>query len=77
MNTAEKVMELIVEQGGADPETTTLETVLGSVGMDSISTVELVMELEIAFDIELANDEIDPFFKKTIQELVNYIDSKL
>ena len=43
-------------------------------GADSLDVVELVMALEEKFDIEIPDDEAEKI--QTVQDVINYIESK-
>jgi len=54
---AERVVEIVAEQLGVDKEKITPETsFVNDLGADSLDTVELVMELEEEFDINIPDD---------------------
>lgn len=42
-------------------------------GMDSLDTAELGMELEKEFDITIPDEEYDRFWKMSVEEVVDYI----
>ena len=50
-------------------------------GMDSLDSVQLVMDLEKAYDISMPDAEIYKFFRKqdgpTLQDMVAYVSRKL
>jgi len=73
----EKVKEIIVEQLGVeDPDSVTLETsMMGDLEADSLDAVEIMMELEDEFDIELPDEEAENF--KNIGDIVEYIEEKI
>lgn len=43
-------------------------------GVDSLDIFEIVMEIEDEFDLEIPNEDIENV--KTVEDLVNYIDSR-
>jgi acyl carrier protein len=70
----EKVKEIIVEQLSVDakdvkPEASFVE----DLGADSLDTVELVMALEEAFDVEIPDEEAEKI--TTVQAVVDYINN--
>ncbi len=68
----EKLSELIAEHIGCDVNEITRETTFESLGIDSLDTVEMVMELEedLGFEIELEGN------LKTVGDLVSFIEEK-
>ena len=71
--TIEKVKELLAEHLEMDAEEITEETTFEDLGVDSLDAVEIMMEMEDEFDIEIKPAEAG----KSVKELVSYIDSKL
>ena len=68
----EKVKEIIVKQMGANKEQVTPETsFINDLGADSLDTVELVMELEEAFDMSIPDEEAEKM--QTVGDAINYI----
>jgi acyl carrier protein len=68
----EKIAELIADHTGCDINEITRETTFESLGIDSLDTVEMVMQLEdqLGFEIELEEK------LETVGELEKYIESK-
>lgn len=71
--TIEKVKELLAEHLEMDASEITEETTFEDLGVDSLDTVEIMMEMEDEFDIEIKPAEVG----KSVKELVAYIDAKL
>jgi acyl carrier protein len=72
----EKVKEIIVEQLSVKPEDVKLNaSFVEDLGADSLDTVELVMALEEAFDIEIPDDAAEKI--TTVQAVVDYINEKV
>ena len=68
----EKVKEIIVKQMGANKEQVTPETsFINDLGADSLDTVELVMELEDAFDMSIPDEEAEKM--QTVGDAIKYI----
>lgn len=71
--TIEKVKELLADHLEIDTDEITEDTTFEDLGVDSLDTVEIMMEMEDEFDIEIKPAEVG----KSVKELVAYIDSKL
>lgn len=71
--TLEKVKKILADHLEMDENEITAETTLDELGVDSLDAVEIVMELEDEFGIEIQSDEIG----SSVKEFVDYIDSKL
>jgi len=71
----ERVKEIIVEQLDVDEEDVTLEASFREdLEADSLDVVELVMELEDEFDMEIADEEAEKI--STVGDAVEYINSQ-
>jgi acyl carrier protein len=72
----ERVTKIIVDRLGVDESQVTLEASFKEdLGADSLDVVELVMELEDEFDMEISDDEAEKIV--TVGDAVNYIKSNL
>ena len=70
----EKVREVVIETINCSEDEVTMESSLvDDLGMDSLDAVELVMALEEAFGISIAEEKVAEF--ETIKDIVNYIDA--
>jgi len=70
----ERVKEIIVEQLDVDESEVTMEaSFTDDLEADSLDVVELVMELEDEFDMEIADEEAEKIV--TVGEAVEYINS--
>jgi acyl carrier protein len=70
----ERVKEIVAEQLGVNKEQVTNEaSFVDDLGADSLDTVELVMALEEAFEIEIPDEEAEKI--TTIQLAIDYINS--
>ncbi|MHC4138997.1 MAG: acyl carrier protein [Planctomycetota bacterium] len=68
----EQVKEIIVKQMGVNKDQVTPETsFINDLGADSLDTVELVMELEDAFDVSIPDDDAEKI--QTVGDAINYI----
>jgi acyl carrier protein len=72
MSVFERIVKLIRENIN-DTETVTEDTTFESLGIDSLDTVEMVMQLEEELGIEIELEEK----MATVGELARYIESKL
>ena len=73
MSIYDRIIKLLAEHTGKDASEFTPETTFESLGIDSLETVEMVMELEEELDVELElEDKIT-----TVGELVDFVESKL
>ena len=70
--TLEKVKELLAEHLEMDASEITDETTFEDLGVDSLDAVEIMMEMEDEFGVEIKPAEAG----KSVKELVAYIDSK-
>ena len=75
MDTMQKVKEIISRQTDIDEEKLSDNTTLEDIVADSLDIVEMLMEIEEAFDIDIPDEEAEKL--STVGELCNYIDIKL
>lgn len=71
--TIEKVKELLADHLEMDVAEITDETTFEDLDIDSLDTVEIMMEMEDEFGIEIKAAEVG----KSVKELAAYIDAKL
>lgn len=72
--TFDKISKMIVERFGVDEQKITRElTFQEDLGADSLDVVELIMELEDVFSIQISDEDAEKI--KTIGDAVDYIDS--
>lgn len=70
----EKIKEMIVAELGADASKITMETRFKEdLGADSLDAVELVMQIEEEFGIEMSEEAIQNL--KVVADLVNYVEA--
>jgi len=70
---AERVIDIVAEQLGVDKEKISPETsFVNDLGADSLDTVELVMELEEEFDINIPDDAAEKI--QTVGEAIEFIE---
>jgi acyl carrier protein len=72
-STLERVTDIVSEQLGVDKDKITPETsFVNDLGADSLDTVELVMELEEEFDINIPDDAAEKI--QTVGQAVKFIE---
>jgi acyl carrier protein len=70
---AERVIEIVADQLGVEKEKITRETsFVNDLGADSLDTVELVMELEEEFDINIPDDAAEKI--QTVGQAIDFIE---
>lgn len=68
----ERVKKIVVDQLGVEDSKVTMEAnFIDDLGADSLDTVELVMEFETEFDIEIPDEAATSIL--TVEAAVNYI----
>ncbi|ASJ54478.1 acyl carrier protein [Brevibacillus porteri] len=73
-DTLERVKKIIVDRLGVDESKITLEASFKEdLGADSLDVVELVMELEDEFDLEISDEDAEKI--TSVGEVVKYIES--
>jgi len=72
----DKVKEIIVDKLGVEESKITLEAkFIDDLGADSLDTVELIMQFEEEFNIEIPDEDAESL--TTVGESVDYITRKL
>lgn len=75
INTFEKVAKMIIERFGVDETKVTRElTIQNDLGADSLDIVELVMELEDVFGVQISDEDAEKII--TVGDAVDYIESQ-
>jgi len=69
----EKIQKILVEQLGEDANNINKDTSFEELGLDSLDTVEMLMQMEEEFNIEIKAEDIG----KTVGELVDYIERQI
>ena len=70
----DKVVAIIVDKLGVDaPEVTLESNFTNDLGADSLDTVELIMEFEKEFDIQIPDDQAENI--GTVGQAISYIES--
>lgn len=76
MDFEQKVKDIIVEQLGVAPEKVLPEaSFIDDLGADSLDTVELVMALEEAFEIEITDEAAEKL--RTVGDALDYLKKTL
>ncbi len=74
MSTFDKVKDIIIDKLGAeDDKITEKASFMDDLGADSLDTVELIMELEEEFSLEIPDEEAEKM--ATVGDAVKYIES--
>ena len=72
----ERVVEIVCENLGVNKEQVKRETrFIEDIGADSLDIVELVMELEEEFEINIPDDQAEKI--KTVGEAIDYIEGEI
>jgi acyl carrier protein len=75
MTLEEKVITIIMEQLDVTREECKLEaSFIDDLGADSLDLVELIMEMEENFGIEIADNELEKI--RTIQDAIDFLRNK-
>ena len=69
---ASRVKAIIVDKLGVDENEVTAEASFTNLGADSLDTVELIMEFEKEFDIQIPDDQAENI--ATVGQAVKYIE---
>ena len=73
MSTFDKVKEVVIDKLGVeDDKIVSKASFVDDLGADSLDTVELIMQLEEEFGIEIPDEEAETI--TTVQAAVDYID---
>jgi len=74
-NYFEEIKRIVVDKLEVDEKQVTLEaSFIEDLGADSLDTVELVMDLEEHFEIEIPDEDAEKL--KTVKDAVDYITNK-
>lgn len=68
----EKIRAIICEEFDIDEDEVTLETHLEDLGFDSLDMIDIVMDIEDEFGVEVPDEALEKF--ETIRDIVNYIE---
>jgi acyl carrier protein len=71
----DKVKELIAEELGIEEDEIKMDSDLSEdLGADSLDAIELIMEIESQFDVEIADSEATKI--KLVSDIVNYLEEQ-
>lgn len=75
MTLEEKVISIIMEQLDVTREECVVEaSFIDDLGADSLDLVELIMEMEEIFDVQIADNELEKIH--TIKDVLDFLNSK-
>ena len=75
MTLEEKVISIIIEQLDVTREECSTEaSFIDDLGADSLDLVELIMEMEEIFDVQIADNELEKI--RTIGDVLDYLKSR-
>ena len=73
-NTLDKVVEIVVDKLGVDGSKVTPEAkFIDDLGADSLDTVELIMQFEEEFEIEIPDEDAEKIM--SVAQAVDYINN--
>lgn len=76
IDVAAQIKEAIIEKLGVEEsKVTPSASFINDLGADSLDTVELIMELENRFNIQIPDEDQDKI--STVGDAINYIQAKL
>ena len=74
MSNLDRIKEIISEELRLDVSNITPEShVVNDLNFDSLDSVQIVLELEQEFDIEVSDDEIDNI--QTVQDIIDLVEN--
>ena len=74
-NTLEKITEIIIDKLGVDSNKITVDAkFIDDLGADSLDTVELIMQFEEEFEIEIPDEDAEKIL--SVKQALDYIESK-
>ncbi len=75
MTLEERVIKLVMEQLDVTQEQCKIEaSFIDDLGADSLDLVELIMEMEEAFGVEIADEELEKI--RTIKDVIEFLKAK-
>lgn len=74
MNTFNRINTILMDQLGLDSEEVKLESkIIEDFGADSLDCVEICMELEEEFQIEIPDNDVQRLKAATVADIVEYV----
>ena len=71
----DKVREIIARQLGIEPETISMESrLIDDLKADSLDIVEIVMDLEQEFDVEIPDEDLPQV--QTVADIVHFLEQR-
>lgn len=70
----EKIRAIICEQYGIDEDEVTLETHLEDLNFDSLDMIEIAMDIEDEFNVEVPDEVLEKFV--TIGDIVDFLEKR-
>jgi acyl carrier protein len=75
-STQDRIVEIVADQMDVDPDEINMDTkFIDDLGVDSLDTVELTMEIEEEFDVTVSDEDAAKLL--TVGEVVNFVDAQL
>jgi len=72
----DKIKEIVIDKLGVEESKVTMDAkFIDDLGADSLDTVELIMQFEEEFSIEIPDDDAENLL--SVKQAVNYITEKL
>jgi acyl carrier protein len=72
----DRLITVVAEMLGLD-EVNPKNFLIKDLGADSLDCIEILMEIEEEFDIEIPDEDAEKFKNTTIQEMIDYIKGRL
>jgi acyl carrier protein len=69
--TAQRISEIVAKQLSIDPATIRPESTLQDLGADSLDMVEIIIELEEVFNIQINDEEAEKLH--TMADVIDYV----
>ena len=74
-NTQQKVIEIIIDKLGVDESQITPDAhFINDLGADSLDQVELIMQLEEEFELEISDEEAESL--TNISQVISFLENK-
>ena len=73
----QSVIEAVVAILGVEPESVKTDTQLSELGADSLDEVEIIMELERKFGIDITDEKLDTTDSLKVSQVCDLVERKL